>query len=417
MRRLFPFIVTLGVTLLGLGWGGAVLSRIFEQEREDALAALSLERHALEQDAALLLRNELHRELVERGAKYVSTDWEDLTLPEHLSSPMLFDEGLYAEPEAGQGLRVVSTHLSALAEAVATQMRQRGLLDAPGRVSPGPLEETMPAELLRPSVETPRWKTAAREIEQRHRLKSILLLAGAGLVLLSLLLVRFTQWRKQRYLDLQSQFISTVSHELRTPLASIRLLGETLGRRVAALPEARDYPARIVQEADGLTFLVENILSFNRLAKGAWELRRSHVAVDEILSALREQSTGQGPLALTVETAGLTLDADPVLLQLVFSNLIRNARSYNTRTPVEVNIQAPRPPLPVLHVSDNGVGIPREQWERVFDEFYRLPASTGTETHGSGLGLTLCRKILRLHGGELRILSSSPEGTTFELSL
>jgi signal transduction histidine kinase len=66
-------------------------------------------------------------------------------------------------------------------------------------------------------------------------------------------------------------------------------------------------------------------------------------------------------------------------------------------------------------VHDNGVGIPRTEWENVFQDFYRL-TQPGPEVHGSGLGLALCRKIMNLHGGDIQVATSGPEGTTFALT-
>jgi signal transduction histidine kinase len=65
--------------------------------------------------------------------------------------------------------------------------------------------------------------------------------------------------------------------------------------------------------------------------------------------------------------------------------------------------------------SDNGVGIPASEWENVFQDFYRL-TQAGMEVHGSGLGLALCRKIMKLHGGDIHVVTSGPEGTTFALN-
>jgi two-component system sensor histidine kinase SenX3 len=70
----------------------------------------------------------------------------------------------------------------------------------------------------------------------------------------------------------------------------------------------------------------------------------------------------------------------------------------------------------VVRVSDNGVGIPRESWEAVFEEFRRLRNQTLPAKGGSGLGLAICRRIMTLHGGAIRVAASGPEGTTFELT-
>ncbi len=209
--------------------------------------------------------------------------------------------------------------------------------------------------------------------------------------------------------------MATVSHELRTPLASIRLLAETLEWRLAQGTEARDYPARIIHEADGLGFLVENLLSFNRIDKGRWVPHLSRVRLDELVATLRRdvEAWAQVPVELTADVGERELNADPQLLRLLLANLARNACAYNTRSPVRLHVEALADGR--VRFSDNGVGIPQAEWERIFGEFYRLRGQ-GREVPGSGLGLALCQRIMRLHGGTLRVATSSPEGTTFELT-
>jgi two-component system, OmpR family, sensor histidine kinase SenX3 len=226
------------------------------------------------------------------------------------------------------------------------------------------------------------------------------------------------QHGRYRYVELKSDFVATVSHELRTPLASIRLLAETLERKLSRAPEMGDYPARIIQAADGLHFLVENILSFNRIDKGRWKPKPARVRLEELVGMLRSDlvDSTSVPVRLTADVGDVELEVDPSLLRLLLSNLARNACAYNRRNPVELSLRA----YPhaghgcVVLFGDNGIGIPESEWENVFRDFYRL-GSQGTEVHGSGLGLALCRKIMALHRGRISIDSSGPQGTTFSL--
>jgi len=217
----------------------------------------------------------------------------------------------------------------------------------------------------------------------------------------------------------KSRFLATVSHELRTPLASIRLLAETLEMRTSGSPEVRDYPARIIQAADGLHFLVENILSFNRIDKGRWVPQFSQVKLEELIGTLRSDlaTAARVPVELHSDVGDTELQADPSLLRLLLSNLGRNACAYNHRSPVEISVRVHAPPglgCTVLF-ADNGIGIPESEWEHVFLDFYRL-TQAGPEVHGSGLGLALCRRIMHVHGGQIRVAASSPQGTTFALT-
>jgi signal transduction histidine kinase len=271
------------------------------------------------------------------------------------------------------------------------------------------------------TLSSPRQSQADAALTSRLLLKTALLvitlLLGVGMVLAT----AWAQSRRARYLALQSDFVSTVSHELRTPLASMRVMAETLERKLAGHAPAKDYPARLVQTVDGLTFLVENILSFNRLEKGRWQVKRGPVALSTLRAALEEDAANALPVVVTQAFDGFegaALEADGELLRILVLNLLRNAWRYNERDPVTLRWTAARDgEALVVRVTDNGVGIPREAWETVFEAFHRLRDGRGRGGGGSGLGLALCRRIAALHGGTLRIVDSSADGTTFELRL
>jgi two-component system, OmpR family, sensor histidine kinase SenX3 len=312
----------------------------------------------------------------------------------------------------------LSVDLSALLASLTRDMRERNLLGRDERMvlPPGAVQ---PLEALLLRMHSPQAEAAEAALEQRHGLKTLLVAMCGALAVAMVVLAGVSQHRKYRFLELKSDFVATVSHELRTPVASIRVLAETLQRRLGDAPEARDYFARILQTTDGLHFLVENILSFNRIDKGRWAPRQSRVRLDELLATLPADLEGasQVPVRLSVDVEDVELDVDPSLARLLLSNLGRNACAYNRRTPVELSIRAYTQPGDGCTVlfGDNGIGIPESEWERVFDEFYRLPPA-GSEVHGSGLGLALCRRIMAVHGGSLRVAASSPQGTTFALT-
>jgi signal transduction histidine kinase len=108
----------------------------------------------------------------------------------------------------------------------------------------------------------------------------------------------------------------------------------------------------------------------------------------------------------------LTLRADPELMKLLFLNLGTNACKYNDADPVSIRIEADAKKPIVIRMQDNGIGIPENQFEEIFSEFYR--AESGGR--GFGLGLAICRRIMELHAGSIRVAASSASGTEFELS-
>ncbi|CAM3607712.1 HAMP domain-containing histidine kinase [Corallococcus sp. ZKHCc1 1396] len=341
-----------------------------------------------------------------------------LVLPESVQEPSLLGEQWYVEPGT-ELVRGLAVDLGALLADLTKDLRARDLITKDGVVRLRPTGVVRPLSSPGLEVAMPGWAAAEADIEARYGLKTLLVAVCGALASAIAALAVVAQQRKYRFVELKSDFVSTVSHELRTPLASIRLLGETLERRLGHSPESGDYPTRIVRAAEGLHFLVENILSFNRIDKGRWALRPARFRLEEAVGTLRDDllDAVQVPVELRSEVDDVELDADASLVRMLFANLGRNACLYNQRSPVVLTVRAyPQPGFGVTVLfSDNGLGIPQEEWERVFDDFYRL-TTTGPEVHGSGLGLALCRRIMGLHQGSIQIASSSPEGTTFALT-
>ncbi|MFL5344830.1 MAG: sensor histidine kinase [Hyalangium sp.] len=340
-----------------------------------------------------------------------------LTLP--LMEPQLRPEGWYIEPSGKDGARGVRVGATAVIESVRAEMRERGLLDEDDRLALSRTDTPAPLSTLTVALESPRMVAAVSELESGYRLKALLLGFSGALALAIIGLAVLAHERKARFVALRSEFVSTVSHELRTPLSAIRVMAETLERRVGGQPGAGNYPSRIIAEADSLGRLVENILTYNRLEKGRWESRREQVPLEPLLQRVVEDAAAQNAVRVELKAeglAGLSVPGDAELLRMLFSNLVHNACRYTTRSPVELRVEAHKDSATRVRFSDNGVGIPRESWEAVFEEFRRLRQEGLPARGGSGLGLAICRRIMSLHGGTLRVAASGPEGTTFELT-
>lgn len=354
---------------------------------------------------------------VEEAIARAARPGETLVLPADLASPTLVDGRWYVEPTGDERVFGVAVDSAAVLEDVAGAMRERGLIgDADAVV--GHLEApTAALSDLALVIESPSWPKAEKAALERYRLKTALEGIIAALVFGVMALGTLVYRRRHRFLELKSEFVSAVSHELRTPLASIRLMAETLERRTKDLPKAKDYPTRIIRDVDGLSFLVENILSFNRLSRGRWVARRERVDLAGIVDKLerdRDSWAKRPAELLRRDLDGVVLTADPDLLQLLLTNLARNACQYGEREPAQVEIAAARDDRRhLVFVRDNGVGIPEGERERIFDDFYRSAA--GKKERGSGLGLAICRKIMEAHGGTIRVAATSDAGTTFEL--
>jgi len=341
-------------------------------------------------------------------------------LPHRVSRSTLLNQTWYLERLFNGEVRGCEAPLEQVLKEVASKLREEEAL-APEDHLTAAVDPAQPISALFVKVDAPSITRAEAELARRYGLKNSMIVI-CGLFALALTVFGILgQHRKQRFLELKSDFVATVSHELRTPLASIRLLAETLDRSShGAVDETiKQFPSRIVRVADGLHFLVENILSFNQVTKGRWVIEPKPLRLDEIIDDLRNDLTDASskPIQIALQGGELQLIADPALVRLLFINLGRNACAYNQQAHVEISVAGERDAQKnvTLRFSDNGIGIPGNEWDNVFHDFYRLK-STGTEVHGSGLGLALCRKIVALHGGTIVIERSGSQGTTFALT-
>lgn len=342
----------------------------------------------------------------------------DMFVPARATGPMLLDHGrVFVRPRTAEVLLGTEVDLDEAVMGVEEEMRTKGLLEPDdGLLAPSVSTETLELSSLHIPVVAPRLERAAEQADQRFWLKTSFVVLCAVLASVLVVLAGVLQSRRLRFVELKSNFVAAVSHELRTPLASIRLMAETLERRTKGLPGARDYPSRIVAESDDLAFLVDNLLSFNRLDKGRWKPRCEEVDGADLVATLEDDLQVLAARPVLFHSTGLSetqLWADPELLRLLLRNLGKNACNYNERDPIEITVDAKRTGDGwTMTFSDNGVGIASSERSKVFTDFYRSP---GTRARGSGLGLSICRQIMHAHGGDLEVARSDDDGTTFRL--
>lgn len=227
--------------------------------------------------------------------------------------------------------------------------------------------------------------------------------------------------------ELKANFVADVSHELKTPLAVIRLYGETLqSGRITTEEKRQEYYETITREAERLTNLINTILDFARIESGRKEftMRRTDVAevVRESYASYTPELERQGFLHRLTYAADLPpVEADPDAIRRVLFNLMSNAVKYfedEKRMDIEVTRDTRRGKRGVLiHVHDRGIGISAEDRAHVFDGFYRATDRRVREKAGTGLGLSLVKRIVEAHGGSIDIESRLVKGTTVRVFL
>jgi signal transduction histidine kinase len=221
----------------------------------------------------------------------------------------------------------------------------------------------------------------------------------------------------------KDEFIAIIAHELRTPLAPLANALQVL--RVADADADRRATAYGMMErhVQQIARLVEDLLDLNRIARGTLSLRKEGVDLAAVLQRARELSqpaidAGKHELALRLPPQPLCVQGDPARLAQVFANLLNNAARY-TAAGGRIDVVAERQGGDaVIRVRDNGNGIPRDMLERIFEMFTQLSDGRASSQSGLGIGLTIVRRLVELHGGRIEARSDGPgRGSEFVVRL
>ena len=287
-----------------------------------------------------------------------------------------------------------------------------------------------------PPPDSQRWQMYVRHragsleaVVSRARWRNLAVTGGVLLLLVVTVaaLVRYTQ-RAQRLAELQMDFVAGVSHELRTPLAVIDTAAYNLQNRVANQPgQVERYGALIRQESGRLKQLVEQILDFASAQAGRvtdkLELLSVPAVIEEaLLSSKSVLDAYHCVVEKTIQPDLPPILGDPLALQRVFQNLLCNAAKYGTGTSHWVglsarSIHASGRACVEIRVADRGPGIPAQEQKHIFDPFFRGQRARQDQIHGTGLGLSLVKKIVEAHGGTVAVHSQPSQGTQFVVQI
>jgi ammonium transporter len=220
----------------------------------------------------------------------------------------------------------------------------------------------------------------------------------------------------------KSRFLANMSHELRTPLNAIIGFTRLVRRNADTLPEKQvDNLTKILISAEQLLSLIDEILDLSRIEAG--ELRID-LADTDVVEVLHEAADSLEPLVDRAKVS-LHVDADPDLptietdrdkLRQIVLNLLSNAVKYTDEGSIAVSAATMDGRL-LIRVSDTGVGIPRGELGKIFEEFHRSDATLARARRGTGLGLTISRRLARALQGDLTVDSRAGVGSTFTLDL
>ena len=222
---------------------------------------------------------------------------------------------------------------------------------------------------------------------------------------------------------LKSEFLASMSHELRTPLHTIIGFSELLTEELEGPlnDKQKRFLGHILQDSRHLLELINEILDLSKIEAGRLELQKEQMdfasCLQEVVSGIEQQALAKN-IEVTVrnEYRG-SLYADRTRIKEILYNLLSNALKFTPdggRVWVETVVQGRE--LQVL-VGDTGIGVHPEEHETIFEKFYQVGSTTKGTREGTGLGLPITKKLIELHGGEIRLESSPGEGSRFSFSL
>ena len=221
----------------------------------------------------------------------------------------------------------------------------------------------------------------------------------------------------------KDEFLAMLAHELRNPLAPIRNAAHVLGRLETQAPQVQWVRKTIERQVDHLTRLVDDLLDVSRIVRGKVTLRPEPVelaaVVNQALDMARPLIDARGHrIAVSLSGHGIHLEGDPVRLAQVLLNLLDNAAKFTPEGGrITLNARAFGQVIEIK-VSDNGVGIPAELLPRIFDLFQQGERTLDRSQGGLGVGLTLVKRLVEMHGGQIDAHSAGAGlGSTFTIRL
>lgn len=234
-------------------------------------------------------------------------------------------------------------------------------------------------------------------------------------------------YEKTQREELRKQFTANVSHELKTPLTSISGFAEILKNGGTDEKTTKDFAGTIYEESQRMISLVNDIIKLSKLDEKSISLEKEPIellGLSKEIAKILSASAKAKNIKLDVHgDSGKIMGVQPVIYEMIY-NLIDNAIKYNVQNgTVEVTVKEEKPEKghtfgnkTVISVRDTGIGIPKNEQDRVFERFYRIDKSRSKELGGTGLGLSIVKHAAKFHDAAINLSSKEGEGSTFTIT-
>ncbi len=235
------------------------------------------------------------------------------------------------------------------------------------------------------------------------------------------LIILHDDTREQSIKRLREDFLQNASHELKTPITSIKGYSEGLMNK-AQDERQREYLKAILRNVERMERLIEDMATVSSLESGLYPIHPENIKIDEFMASLLELVNGTlkpKKQKITVSAGpGLTVTADPLLLEHLLLNLIVNASRYSpAETLISIDIAKDKADSTLFCITDQGPGIDEEYREKIFERFFRADKNRSRAEGGTGLGLSIVKQITRMHGGHVWVEAAPEGGAVFKVRI
>jgi len=265
--------------------------------------------------------------------------------------------------------------------------------------------------------------------ENAYILKSMWGMLAISVIFVLIIIYAFyysisTIFRQKKLSIIKNDFINNMTHELKTPISTISLACEALSdNEIANSKETQDRFVNMINEENKrLGVLVENVLQSAVIEKGELKLQMEqfdlHDVIDKAVKNVKIQVEKKGGEIEINKTANFSIvNADKVHITNVIYNLLDNANKYTSSCPkIEIKTESVVGGI-VVKISDNGIGISKENQKKIFEKLYRVPTGNVHDVKGFGLGLSYVKAIVEKHNGVINVESTLGKGSTFILNI
>ena len=225
----------------------------------------------------------------------------------------------------------------------------------------------------------------------------------------------------QRVHEVRRDYVANISHELKTPIGALSLLSEAVLSAKDNPESVAKFATRMQHEAKRLTDLVQEIINLSRLQDSdplqVAQVLNIYEIVQDAVDQCQTTSEAKNIWINVTEGPQAQVLGDKEQIKMAINNLIDNAINYsppNTKVSVITKVEDG---LVEINVTDQGIGIPESDLDRIFERFYRVDPARSRETGGTGLGLSIVKHVATKHGGDVKVWSAPAVGSTFSLRL